>query len=400
MHTALRLGARVAERVRAVNPSCHICFFGLYATLNAEYLYGGLADSAIGGEYEQALVELIDSIAKGRPVDIPGVGVRGRSSSPVMAKLAFPVPLRRGLPPLQNYARLEREETFDLAGYVEASRGCLHKCLHCPIPPLYDGRFFVVPRHIVLEDIRRLVAAGASHITFGDPDFFNGPGHSLAIVRALNEEFPELTFNFTTKVENLLKHRRSLLELARRGCLFVVSAVESLSDRVLEQLEKGHSRQDVLDVLALLREAGLVLRPTWVPFTPWTTLDDYQEMLEWVADERLVEHIDPVQYAIRLLVPPGSKLLTSPDFRQFSGQLQPAAFTYPWTHPDPRMDELQAQVSQVVGRAAANREASLETFEQVRTLAWSMVGSDSPPWRADKLFSERRPPRLTESWFC
>src|SRR5881409_830728 len=36
MHTALRLGVRVAERVRAVNPSCHICFFGLYASLNAE----------------------------------------------------------------------------------------------------------------------------------------------------------------------------------------------------------------------------------------------------------------------------------------------------------------------------------------------------------------------------
>ena len=36
MHTALRLGVKVAERVRQENPACHVAFYGLYATLNAE----------------------------------------------------------------------------------------------------------------------------------------------------------------------------------------------------------------------------------------------------------------------------------------------------------------------------------------------------------------------------
>src|SRR6185295_4904284 len=124
------------------------------------------------------------------------------------------------------------EETR-LAGYAEASRGCLHRCRHCPIPPVYDGRFFVVPRDVVLADIRSQVEAGARHVTFGDPDFLNGPAHSLAILREMRREFPFVSHDFTAKIEHLLKHRDLLPEMASLGCSFIVSAVESLSDRVL-----------------------------------------------------------------------------------------------------------------------------------------------------------------------
>ncbi len=48
-------------------------------------------------------------------------------------------------------------------------------------------------REVVLEmTSARQVDAGAEHITFGDPDFFNGPAHALAIVEAVHREFPRL----------------------------------------------------------------------------------------------------------------------------------------------------------------------------------------------------------------
>ena len=183
MHTALRLGVRVAERVRRTNPTCHICFYGLYASLNAEYLLERVADSVIGGECETPLLGLIQALEEGQPSQVEGVGRPGRLADPFLKRLPFRVPSRGSLPALAKYARLERDGVRELAGYVEASRGCLHMCLHCPIPTVYGGRFFVVPKEIVLEDIRRLVRAGATHITFGDPDFLNGPRHSLAIER-------------------------------------------------------------------------------------------------------------------------------------------------------------------------------------------------------------------------
>jgi radical SAM superfamily enzyme YgiQ (UPF0313 family) len=281
MHTALRLGVRVAERIRALNPNCHICCYGLYASLNAEYLLAHGVDSVIGGEYEAPLVALIDALDAGESGMVQGVSRQGRIAPPFLQRLAFHLPDRHRLPPLERYAHLERDGMRHRVGYVEASRGCKHHCLHCPIPPVYAGRFFVVPERVVIADIRHLVQAGAEHITFGDPDFLNGPTHALRVIRAVHAEFPALTYDCTTKIEHILKHRDVFPEFARLGCLFVVSAVESLSDTVLAHLDKGHTRADVFEALAIMRQAGIALRPSLVSFTPWTTLDDYLETFGW-----------------------------------------------------------------------------------------------------------------------
>jgi hypothetical protein len=401
MHTALRLGVRVAEQVRKINPGCHVCFYGLYASLNAEYLLGHVADSVIGGEFETALVALVETLEDGRPGAVDGVHRQGQPARPVLKRLSFPVPSRSGLPALEKYARLERDGVRGLVGYVEASRGCLHMCLHCPIPPVYGGRFFVVPKEIVLEDIRRLVQAGATHITFGDPDFLNGPGHSLAIVRAMHAELPRLTFDFTAKVEHILDRRAIFSELTALGCLFVVSAVESLSDTVLANLEKGHTRADVLEALEIVQGAGVAFRPTWVAFTPWTAVDDYLDVLEFVEAEELIDHMDPVQYAIRLLIPPGSMLLDRPAIRPFLGPLDQAAFSYRWTHPDPRMDRLHQAVSVMVEKATQAEEDPAVTFYRVWALASAARGDRMRAGVFPILPSGRsRAPRLTEPWFC
>ncbi len=397
MHTALRLGVRVAERVRAINPSAVICFYGLYAALNADYLLANHADFCIGGECETPLVNLIADLEAGRPGAIEGVIARDRAASPFLQRLHFAVPDRRPLPRLDRYARLEYRGDRRVAGYVEASRGCLHLCTHCPIPPVYGGRFFVVPQEVVLEDIRRQVRAGATHITFGDPDFLNGPGHALKVVRAMHAEFPELTFDFTAKVEHILERRDLFPELGASGCLFMVSAVESLSDTVLTILEKHHTRADVEEAVAIVCAAGIALRPTWVAFTPWTTLDDYLEVLAFVEEHDLIDHVDPVQYTIRLLVPPGSYLLDRPAMRPYLGPLDQASFSYRWTHPDPRMDHLQKQVSALVEADAKVGEDPAVTFYRV----WALAADRPATAVTAALPRDRiRAPRLSEPWFC
>ncbi len=395
MHTALRLGAAAAQRIRRLNARCFICFYGLYAVLNADYLRGSLAGAVIGGEIEGALVDLVEQI------DRDGTQ-SGRMQISSLERLHYPVPARAGLPDLQRYVHMARGADVVPAGYVEASRGCLHECLHCPITPVYGGRFFAVPRAVVLDDIRQLIAAGAGHITFGDPDFLNGPGHALKLVRAFHAEFPRVSYDFTTKVEHILEHRDLFPEFAATGCAFIVSAVESLSDRVLRELEKGHTGADVRTALGIVREAGLTLRPTFVAFTPWTTLKDYLEVLRFVADLNLIEEVDPVQLVIRLLIPPGSALLSRPGIRPYLGRLEPAAFTYRWTHPDPRMDRLHRDVTALVERAAHAGENAADTFQAIREAAFAAAGEALPrPALAGQATAlPARSPRLTEPWFC
>ncbi|MBI3969296.1 MAG: B12-binding domain-containing radical SAM protein [Chloroflexi bacterium] len=405
MHTALRLGVGVAERVRRVNPKAHVCFFGHYAALNSSYLLDQLGDSVVAGEYEPALVDLAAALERGNRPQLPGVTTTASPAAPKLARLSFPVPVRAELPDLSRYARLQRGSELSLAGYVEASRGCLHTCRHCPITPVYGGRFFVVPADVVLADVRAQVAAGARHVTFGDPDFLNGPGHSMKIVRAIHAEFPDLTFDVTVKIEHILERRELFPELGALGCLFVVSAVESLSDRVLGALDKGHTKEDVVAAIRITRNAGLHLRPSLVAFTPWTTLDDYLEVVDFVAEHDLIDDVDPVQFSIRLLIPPGSALLEENHTAPWLGRLDDAAFTYEWTHPDPRMDQLHRDVAALVEVADADGRDPHDTFAAIRALAYTAAGRAAPTRElvavgAGASPPRERPPRLTESWFC
>ncbi len=328
------------------------------------------------------------------------MGTRLRPAPPVLQRPEPIVPLRQELPPLRSYAGLERDGVIVPAGYVEATRGCHHTCRHCPITPVYGGRLAVVPRHLVLEDARRQIASGARHITFGDPDFFNGPTHSLRICRELHAEFPSVTFDATIKVEHLLEHRNRLPELAELGCAFVVSAVESLSDEVLLRLDKGHNRQDIQEALAALDEVGVPMRPSLLPFSPWENLDGYRDLIRWIADADLYDNIDPVMMAIRLLIPPGSAILDDPDRDAWLGDLDAEAFTYRWTHPDPRMDRLYREVSAIVEDATRTLAPNRETFVHIWNASYAVDDDrDAPPLPQPKVIRPK-PPRLTESWFC
>jgi len=402
MHTAIRLAVRAGKRVRELNKTCHLCFYGLYASLNAEYLLRTCADSIIGGEFETPLVRLLQHLTGESDGQVLGVRTKSRLSEPFLGRQQFLPPSRDLLPPLEQYAHLDSGNgSLKVAGYTEASRGCAHLCRHCPIPPVFEGRLRIVQEDVVIKDIDNLVAMGALHITFGDPDFLNGAKHSMSIVRRMHERCPHLTFDVTAKIEHILELREMIEELGRLGCLFIVSAVESLNDDILMYLDKGHTAADVLEALEITRSANVSLRPSLVSFTPWTTLDDFLEVLQFVERHDLIYNIDPVQYSIRLLLPPGSWLLNIPEIKPFLGKLEEENFAYQWTNPDTRLDQLHQEVSKVVEEAVRSNEDSAMTFYKIKDLTLETLAGRRVSWENLKVLRKsERPPRLTEPWFC
>jgi len=395
MHTATRLASALVPRVKALNPRAHLSFYGLYAPVNEGYLRSLGAETILGGEFEAGLVSLL--------ARLPGGANRDDQPQPVisLARQKFLVPDRSDLESLSRYASLILNGEKRTVGYTEASRGCKHLCRHCPVVPVYGGQFRIVQREVVLEDIRRQVAAGAEHITFGDPDFLNGIGHSLAIVKAFHDEFPHITYDVTIKIEHLLKHATHLPALRDTGCLFVTSAVESLDDRVLALLDKGHTRRDFEEVVRLFREVGLTLAPTFVPFTPWISLEGYLELLADLAEMDLVEHVGPIQLAIRLLIPAGSRLLELQEVRDLVGGFDDALLSYRWRHPDPRVDRLQAGLQELVRQEEAAGAGRREIFGKVWLLAEEAAGKPCRPLVEKPLGPARMPiPFMTEPWFC
>ncbi len=392
MHTATRLALPVIDRVRALNPAAHLCAYGLYAPLNASVLQERGIQTILGPEFEADLVELARSLHGAG-------GFRLQAEDPPRAeipRLAFIAPDRRDLPPLTRYASLQVGDARRIVGYTEASRGCKHRCRHCPIVPIYDGRFRIVPVDVVIADIAAQVRTGAQHITFGDPDFFNGPRHAIAIVEALAREHAGVSYDVTIKVEHLRRHRDLLPRLRDSGCAFVTTAVESFDDRVLSKLEKGHTLADVEAVVDDCGRIGLALSPTFVAFTPWTTLESYREMLATMGRLGLVPAVAPIQYAIRLLIPDGSRMLELDDVRARVERFDAASLTHVWRHQDARVDALQQELERRAG--ARLNQPREQMFEAAWTLAHAASGLAAPA--RPPLPSRATVPYLNEPWYC
>ena len=412
MHTATRLAASVARRVVAVNPGAQLCFYGLYAPMNEGYLRQLGAQTILGGEFEEGLAMLVrrlgDAPARqpgagdGQPAgepSAPGAGTGQREPMVSLARQQFLVPDRSDLLDLTRYAHLiDANGRARTTGYTEATRGCKHVCRHCPIVPVYGGRFRVVQRDVVLADIENLVHAGAEHITFGDPDFFNGPAHALSIVAALHERFPAVSYDVTIKIEHLVEHARHIPTLAATGCVLVTSAVESFDDRVLEILDKRHTMRDFAQAWHALNAAGIAMNPTFVAFTPFTTLDGYIDFLGVIRGMGLVPNVAPVQYAIRLLLPSGSLLLELAETQRAIEGFDQDLLCYRWLHPDKRMDELQREVSGYIQRAGSAPRH--EIFNGVLRRALRAAGRDREFVPSPPPASTRQVPRMDEPWYC
>jgi radical SAM superfamily enzyme YgiQ (UPF0313 family) len=392
MHTATRIAVEAMPRVRAIAPQAHLCVYGLYAPMNEKLLRDLGADTVLGGEVEPALVSLVQRLRAGDDEV---------QTEPVvnLSKIEFLTPDRRALPPLARYAHLQLPDGGrKTVGFAEGSRGCKHLCRHCPVVPVYHGMFRVIPVDTVMADVRQQVAAGAQHISFGDPDFLNGPTHALKLVHALHAEFPEISYDATIKIQHIIDHAGMLPELKGTGCLFITAAVESVDDRVLERLAKNHTNEDFARAVALCRAAGIALAPTFVAFTPWITLEGYLALLKRLLELELVESVPPIQLAIRLLIPQGSLLLELPDLQAYIGEFDPKLLGFPWKNPDARVDRLQLAVQELVAQSEAKNLSRREIFARIWGLAHEALGVETPELTDSGMGAPI--PRLSEPWYC
>jgi radical SAM superfamily enzyme YgiQ (UPF0313 family) len=385
MHTAMRLAVGAATRVREIKPDLPIAFYGLYADVGKERNLGTITDVILCGEYEPGLV---DWATRTGPVEQPVQVHLGQSD--------FLIPDRSGLPGLDSYARLEHNGRARLAAAVEASHGCRHRCRHCPIPAVYEGRMRVVGREIVLGDIDQLVSMGAEHITFSDADFLNAPAYSMGLLRTAHAAHSDLSFDVTVKVEHILNHRELWLEMADLGVLFVVSAFESVDHTTLQILDKGHTVADMSEAVEVIRQAGIHLRPTWLPFLPWTTTDDVAGIFRFLASERLAAAVDPVQMAIKVLIPEGSLLVDQPEMTPHLTHFDPEALTWRWNFESAEAERLQKELDRIAADASDCQQDTHTTLQTMWEMVTTLTGQDL----GELVRSEVPVPRLGESWFC
>ena len=142
------------------------------------------------------------------------------------------------------------------------------------------------------------------------------------------------------------------------------------------------------------------MAPTFIAFTPWTTLTSYCELLESIATLGLIDAVAPIQLGIRLLITRESRLLTLPEIKSLIGPYDSERLIYPWLHPDPRVDALQEAVMQLIGnRLSASRS---EIFDAIWTIAHGRSGLPIADitHSAPMIQVRAAVPYLNEPWYC
>jgi hypothetical protein len=96
-------------------------------------------------------------------------------------------------------------------------------------------------------------------------------------------------------------------------------------------------------------------------------------------------------------------LLAEPAMQPYLDELDAENFTWRWSHPDPRMDVLQREVSAIAARAAGDDDDPATGWLEIRSAADRAAGATSapvPPPLRGFAAGAHAPPRLTEAWFC
>lgn len=393
MLTATRIAVEAMPRIKQMAPRARIAVFGWYAPVNEEFLRGLGVDAVFGGESETDMLTYAESLSAADEHPARHQAVVN------LKRIDFMVPDRHSLPALEKYSQLVFPDGNRLVmGFTETTRGCKHLCRHCPVVPVYNGRFYAIPADIVLEDIRQQVAQGAQHISFGDPDFLNGPLHAQRIVEAMHEEFPALTYDAVIKIEHLIKYPDFLPFLRDSGCILVTTAVESVDDTILEYLDKGHTAAEFEQVVSLMKQYKIALAPTFIPFTPWTTISNYIDLLNKIAELKLIMSVNPVQLSLRLLIPSGSRILELPKQETCITDFNPASLGYTWEHRDAEVDVLQENIRNWTEQAESEGLSRLEIFNGIRRIALSAAGSDEKDVTEEQCGEPV--PVHSESWYC
>ncbi|MBL4783741.1 MAG: radical SAM protein [Porticoccaceae bacterium] len=391
MHTATRIALKALPKIKQFAANAEIFAFGLYAPLNQETLQQQGVNYFFAGESEPDILQLAQQLSNDTKPVFNDAIIR-------TDKIDFKLPDRKNLPIISKYATLIQEDKEQKTlGFIETSRGCKYVCRHCPVTPIYQGKFRIVPFDIVMQDIAQQVDMGAEHISFGDPDFFNGPTHAKKVLVAMHEQYPQLSFDATIKIEHILNHADLLALLKDTGCLFITCAVESFDDDILLKLDKGHTRADTFKAVELINQAGLSISPTFVPFSPWASLQGYRDLLQDIVSLKLINEVAPIQLAIRLLIPNGSYLLKLPNFTQLIGAFDADTLGYQWQHRNPAVDALQNEVMAIVEQADKQEQARHETFASIWLAAHNALGIDTP---ALPRVNAKQVPHLSEAWYC
>jgi magnesium-protoporphyrin IX monomethyl ester (oxidative) cyclase len=254
---------KVCDFVSQLPPEVTTVVGGYKATLDVEYLFERCPniEMVVRGEGE----EVIQQIVKGVPhKDILGLSFRENGN--IIHNKNHPLPDIKSIPfpdrslrrhdyyIVQQGVRLS-SHTFDT---ILSARGCPFKCKFCTfsLNPLGQKRSYTErPVESVIEELKTITA---DVVLFSDDNFFTNPKRSEQLCDMIIENNIKKTFLVQARID-IAKHPNVLDKAEKAGFKIFLIGIESPHDRILKQLQKGITQQQVRDAFAVLTRYNFFL---------------------------------------------------------------------------------------------------------------------------------------------
>jgi radical SAM superfamily enzyme YgiQ (UPF0313 family) len=254
---------KVCDFIAQLPPEICTVIGGYKATEEVEYLFDCCPniDMIVRGEGE----DIIKQIVTGVPYkDIRGLsyrkngGVIHNENHPLPDVTRVPFPdrsLRRYDYGLTQHGVRLGSLTFDT---IMTTRGCPFKCKFCTfsLNPLGQKRSYTErPIDSVIEELKTITA---DVVLVSDDNFFTNPKRSEELCDQIIENKIKKIFVAQTRID-VARHRRVLDKAQRAGFKVFLIGIESPHDRILKQLEKGITQQQIRDAFAVLTQYDFYL---------------------------------------------------------------------------------------------------------------------------------------------
>jgi len=308
--TNLRMEAvEVARIAKRINPNCRVFMGGAHASCMGEQMLENYPiDYIVHREGEKTTYNLINNLNK--PQKVNGIsfiknGMITTPPAPFIDNLDnLPFPDVENLIE-NNYKNLtflyggEKIELKKKSFTMITSRGCPYNCIFCSTPRFWGRRWRGRSPENILKEIEFLHDNyGVEHIHFADDSFTINQKRTMKLCKMLPKE---ITFDCETRVncvsEELIK------AMKKAGCLIIFYGIESGSPKILKNINKMITREQIIKAFKITKEAGIPTKPFLIIGNPGENLKTIKETID------LIKKIKPDDmYCALLLVYPDTRL--------------------------------------------------------------------------------------------
>jgi magnesium-protoporphyrin IX monomethyl ester (oxidative) cyclase len=286
----------VCDFVSQLPPEVCTVVGGYKATEEVESLFDRCPniDMIVRGEGEEIIKQVVTGVSY---KDIRGLSYRenGRvvhneiHPLPDITRIPFPDrSLRKHDYRLVKDGIRLSSHTFDT---VLTTRGCPFKCKFCTfsLNPLGQKRSYTErPVESVIEELKTVTA---DVVLFSDDNFLTNPKRSELLCDLIIENKIQKIFVVQARID-IARHRRVLDKAEKAGFKIFLIGIESPHDRILKQLDKGITQQQVRDAFAILTQYDFYLHGYFI----YGNIGETEEEMLYIPKFAKEIHLDSISF--------------------------------------------------------------------------------------------------------